>query len=53
MESIFKMIADGLQTQKRMSELERYARAEYKKDWQHAYAMLRQGKKPDFTGVMK
>ena len=28
----------------------RWAKSEYKKDWEHAYHMLMQGKKP-YTGV--
>jgi len=31
-------------------EILRWAKSEYKKDWQHAYHMLKQGKKP-YTGV--
>lgn len=53
MVNLFSKIAGAFDVQPRMNELERYARAEYKKDWQHAYAMLRQGKKPDFRGTVK
>tara|TARA_B110000503_G_C6931372_1_gene322961 strand:+ start:258 stop:410 length:153 start_codon:yes stop_codon:yes gene_type:complete len=31
-------------------EIMRWAKSEYKKDWQHAYHMLMQGKRP-YTGV--
>jgi hypothetical protein len=31
-------------------EIMRWAKSEYKKDWQHAYHMLVQGKQP-YTGV--
>ena len=31
-------------------EILRWARSEYKNDWEHAYHMLKQGKKP-YTGV--
>lgn len=31
-------------------EIMRWAKSEYKKDWEHAYHMLSQGKKP-YTGI--
>lgn len=45
-----KQVVRVLLTKEHDAELLRFARAEYRKDWEHAYHMLSQGKKP-FEGV--
>lgn len=50
MMQLFKIVFKSLRTQDYNAEVLRLAKVEYRKDWEHAYHMLIQGKQP-FTGV--
>ena len=45
-----KQVIVALTTKEYDADVLRLAQTEYRKDWEHAYHMLMQGKKP-FTGV--
>ena len=48
---LFKIIVDAFRpTNDYNADVLRLAKVEYRKDWEHAYHMLMQGKKP-YTGV--
>ena len=47
---LFKIILNTLRATDYEVEVLRLAKVEYRKDWEHAYHMLMQGKKP-YTGV--
>jgi hypothetical protein len=50
MMQLFKIISNALRTKDYNAEVLRLAKVEYRKDWEHAYHMLIQGKQP-VTGV--
>jgi hypothetical protein len=50
MKTLVNTIAKMFSTKATNLEYLRWAKNEYRKDWEHAYHMLRQGKKP-FEGV--
>ena len=45
-----KQVIVALNTKEYDADVLRLAKVEYRKDWEHAYHMLMQGKKP-YTGV--
>ena len=48
---LFKIIFDAFRSNDTYNaDVLRLAKVEYRKDWEHAYHMLMQGKKP-YTGV--
>ena len=51
MMQLFKIIVDAFRSDDTYNaDVLRLAKVEYRKDWEHAYHMLMQGKKP-YTGV--
>jgi hypothetical protein len=50
MYNLLKQIVAVFRNTEYDEDVMQWAKSEYKKDWEHAYHMLMQGKKP-FTGV--